>query len=324
MRRITDFGTAAERKGYTYRVAYENYVGRVGGLAVALGIGAALATGWSCPAWADGTAGSAGPSSPGASSSDTVSGSAETQTDPKPGGGAESNDVAAEGDSQSAGDGTGGGIDNQGADGGNDEPTPDVTTEPESVTDSPATDTSTGHRSFTRAAAVVESDLQGKAEVDASPEVEAAGPAEPEAEPTGVAVPPVAETATVPQAVTAAAFVAAAPAAPEETATIIAAVTELADTDLTRSTPGPAAPLQAATVVAALAAVRDELEQTSMLRAASLVSVDEVPALVDDTPNVLVIGVDGTNLSRILANLANANFFGLIQQSTTAAARRPA
>ena len=39
-------------------MAFENYVGRVGGLAIALGIGAAVATGWSCPAWADSTDGS--------------------------------------------------------------------------------------------------------------------------------------------------------------------------------------------------------------------------------------------------------------------------
>ena len=53
-------------------MALENYVGRVGGLAVALGIGAAVATGWNCPAWADTTDGSVKPPA------------ADTQNSPQP------------------------------------------------------------------------------------------------------------------------------------------------------------------------------------------------------------------------------------------------
>jgi Type I phosphodiesterase / nucleotide pyrophosphatase len=40
----------------------------------------------------------------------------------------------------------------------------------------------------------------------------------------------------------------------------------------------------------------------------------------DATPNVLVIGVDGTNLARILADPANVNFVEVMQGGTTAAA----
>ena len=41
--------------------------------------------------------------------------------------------------------------------------------------------------------------------------------------------------------------------------------------------------------------------------------------LADPNPNVLVIGVDGTNLSRILADPENENFFALMNDGTTAA-----
>ncbi|WP_237160846.1 alkaline phosphatase family protein [Mycolicibacterium parafortuitum] len=83
--------------------------------------------------------------------------------------------------------------------------------------------------------------------------------------------------------------------------------------------PAPATPLQGATMLASLAAVRDELERTAARRYGATVA-DAVAQLVDDTPNVLVIGVDGTNLSRVLAHPElTQNFFKLIQGGTTAA-----
>lgn len=70
--------------------------------------------------------------------------------------------------------------------------------------------------------------------------------------------------------------------------------------------------------LAALAAVRDELERNTQRRNAT--SGPQVGISSVDTPNVLVIGVDGVNLSRVLADPANANFFSLIQNSSTAPA----
>ena len=76
-----------------------------------------------------------------------------------------------------------------------------------------------------------------------------------------------------------------------------------------------APPLQAAVAVAALAAVRDELERNTLRRTTTPQAVTTASV---QTKNVLLIGVDGTNLSRVLADPANANFFQLIQQSSTA------
>ncbi|MGE0217990.1 alkaline phosphatase family protein [Mycolicibacterium sp.] len=83
--------------------------------------------------------------------------------------------------------------------------------------------------------------------------------------------------------------------------------------------PAPAAPTQSAALLAMLGAVRDELERSAARRAGAVTA--QASALdADDTPNVLVIGVDGTNLSRVLANPElTTNFFELIKGGTTAA-----
>jgi nucleoside phosphorylase len=61
-------------KRYTYRMPAEAFVGRVGGLAVALGVGAAIVTGWgSGLAWAD---------EPGSSASSATSGTEPAKTKP--------------------------------------------------------------------------------------------------------------------------------------------------------------------------------------------------------------------------------------------------
>jgi hypothetical protein len=87
----------------------------------------------------------------------------------------------------------------------------------------------------------------------------------------------------------------------------------------------------------ALAAVREERRTLTAkaatakaaAAAAQSVSATAVPAAAttsttastaDSTPNVLLIGIDGTNLSKILANPANVNLFALMQGGTTAAA----
>lgn len=81
--------------------------------------------------------------------------------------------------------------------------------------------------------------------------------------------------------------------------------------------PEPGAPpVEAPAALAALAAVRDELERNTLRRNAT--SGPQVGVASAATPNVLVIGVDGANLSRVLADPANVNFFNLIKSSSTA------
>lgn len=79
--------------------------------------------------------------------------------------------------------------------------------------------------------------------------------------------------------------------------------------------PPPAAPLALTTLLTAAAAKRDERLATQRTTVAPQVSA----LAADDTPNVLVIGIDGTNLSKILANQQNTNLFSLMQGGTTAA-----
>ncbi|MCG7597669.1 alkaline phosphatase family protein [Mycobacterium sp. PSTR-4-N] len=79
--------------------------------------------------------------------------------------------------------------------------------------------------------------------------------------------------------------------------------------------PPPAAPLALTTLLTAAAAKRDERTTTQRSTVASQVSA----LAADDTPNVLVIGIDGTNLSKVLANQQNTNLFSLMQGGTTAA-----
>ena len=73
-------------------------------------------------------------------------------------------------------------------------------------------------------------------------------------------------------------------------------------------------------MLAALAAMRDELERNTLRSNANSVGEPFISLVADPTPNVLVIGVDGTNLSRVLADPTNVNFFELIQDGTTAPA----
>lgn len=75
-------------------------------------------------------------------------------------------------------------------------------------------------------------------------------------------------------------------------------------------------PVEAPAALAALGAVRDELERNTLRRNATSGAQAGIASV--DTPNVLVIGVDGTNLSRVLADPTNINFFNLIQGSSTA------
>ena len=103
------------------------------------------------------------------------------------------------------------------------------------------------------------------------------------------------------------------PRAPKKNPTLIKVVSDVVSSLLQPgAAPAPdSPPTQAPVMLAALAAVRDERERNTLRRNATAAIPQAVTALADDTPNVLVIGVDGTNLSRILANTDNPNFFDL-------------
>jgi hypothetical protein len=146
-------------------------------------------------------------------------------------------------------------------------------------------------------------------------------------------------TAAVPTAAVATAATTAQESAttvPQAPVRLVAAIKTKA-VKATRSAQDPVSPDSSTTALVALAAVRDERNRTSLTAksanaaAAQTVSstTDTVSitdtssttvSITDTTPNVLVIGVDGTNLSKILADPANANFFALMQGGTTAPA----
>jgi hypothetical protein len=83
---------------------------------------------------------------------------------------------------------------------------------------------------------------------------------------------------------------------------------------------GERSPIQIPILSAALSLIRNEFDRILGPRIANVGSQQTV-SLVDDPtqPRVLVIGVDGTNLSRILADDYNQNFFELMGDSTTSA-----
>lgn len=83
--------------------------------------------------------------------------------------------------------------------------------------------------------------------------------------------------------------------------------------------PSSGSPFQIPILSAVLSLVRNEFERVFTPRPAKVGSAP-VATQVDPTKqHVLVIGVDGTNLSRILADPENENFLDLMQHSTTAA-----
>ena len=84
--------------------------------------------------------------------------------------------------------------------------------------------------------------------------------------------------------------------------------------------PGNGSPIQLSIFPAMLSLVRNEFERNLLPSNATVASQKSVGLLTDPTQqHVLVIGVDGTNLSRILADDYNQNFFDLMDTGTTAA-----
>ncbi len=111
------------------------------------------------------------------------------------------------------------------------------------------------------------------------------------------------------------------PPVPAPAATLLNVESAVASTGLQPpAEPGPDVPGQAPVMLAALAAARDELERNAQRSNANAVTPSVLSVAADPSPNVLVIGVDGTNLSRVLDDPTNVNFFELIQVGTTAPA----
>jgi len=119
-----------------------------------------------------------------------------------------------------------------------------------------------------------------------------------------------------------------APVVPQQPPTLVSFVTNLVAAVLQPFlSPGTGQPIFASLLWGVLSAVRNEIERVLFPRTAPVAAqqtvsqIDPTPnsLLADPTPNVLVIGVDGTNLSRILADPENENFFALMNQGTTAA-----
>jgi len=119
---------------------------------------------------------------------------------------------------------------------------------------------------------------------------------------------------------TAAAVTALAPVVAPRPQTLVTAIADFVDA-LFRPllNPSSGSPFQIPILSAVLSLVRNEFERVFVPRPARVGS-PPVATQVDPTKqHVLVIGVDGTNLSRILDDAENENFLDLVQHSTTAA-----
>jgi hypothetical protein len=121
------------------------------------------------------------------------------------------------------------------------------------------------------------------------------------------------------------------PVVPQQGSTLVSVISDLVAAVLNPLlSPGNGSPIQIPILSAMLSMVRDELERFSQPRSTTWASQQTVALLTDPSvqpsavidptkQHVLVIGVDGTNLSRILADDDNVNFFALMDDSTTAA-----
>ena len=290
-------------------MGHASHIGRVGALAVTLGVGWAVA---SAPgvAYADTTSDASQSASDTQSSSSTTKSRNSETTGAASGTGAGGQVGGAQQDSDTKSDDES--ADDADTDSGNsgaayrDDAAADAAADDDddddAVTDDgTADDEAAGRPTKSRGATTPTSDPAGEAAQDSG-----AAP--------GASAPPT--TTTPAGATTPATTTPAAAAKPTLVSLISDAVTALLTP---RRDPTPASPLQGATMLASLAAARDELERNA-LRRNGITGAQAVSALDASTPNVLVIGVDGTNLRRILATLGNESYlFKLIQDSTTAA-----
>ncbi len=347
-------------------MGYARYVGRVGALAVTLGVGLAMAntpgiayaqpSGSSSAATDSSSTGKSSPttrkSSTGAdkesSGSDTASkgseGAAPPDSDPKsPAGSAESspNDTGDDGEDAAEGDDVEetnkgrGDQDALSADTGG--PRDDVTVQDSASNDSADQRLSSGHSAHVvvpHVSDAVEPSVTSAVEHSSRP-----GGTRPQMRITNaVAGPPTqslsanistnAVTTPATASTTSAAATTSAPSEPPQPSTMVNVVSDLVAAVLQPlMSPGTGSPLPASLLVGLLSAVRNEIERMLFRRTApvasqySVTQLDPTPdsELADPAPNVLLIGVDGTNLSRILADDENDNFFALMNDGTTGA-----
>ncbi|HEY6574456.1 MAG TPA: alkaline phosphatase family protein [Mycobacterium sp.] len=355
-------------------MGYARYIGRVGALAVTLGVGMAMA---STPgiAYADPSAGastsSGDSSSTSASDSSSAPSSASSSSSKKSSAGTDgaSTDASARTDSpasdrkpatQQADEST---ADSEDADDVADDVTPDTaaadydtaddddTAPVASDDDTPPADTtqaeddrslktpangdSAHQRVVSRSANVHRSARAATTDVDSR--VTATDEVEPERQTVSVAAvadPPARQSfarssaqARMTSATTLTSAVPA-PSVPQQPKTVLNLVSDFVAAVL-QPLLGPVrgTPIQIPILTAALSLVRNEFERIFAPRKANVASQQNVSLLTDPSPSVdsstqhvLVIGVDGTNLSRILADPANDNFLELMGTSTTAAA----
>jgi hypothetical protein len=363
-------------------MGYARYIGRVGALAVTLGVGAAMASGpgvayaepsssmsstsdssttgksSSTTGKSSSTTGkaSSGTASSGsdAASQDGPDGKGVSSSDPTPPSGATDRSTASTDDDGDDGEGTakGDGAEEQNNGGGDEETPPAEGDEDTSSKDAvPAQDDVSVQKSASIDSAKEQvsnrhavSALAPHASGDVEPSVTAvAGQSSPSRgsqmrTTRAAAYPPaqgfsanasaVAVTTAATTSTTSFAAAASAPAAPQQRPTLVSVVSDLVAAVLRPlMSPGPWSPIQPTLLLGVLSAVRNEIERALFRRTAPVASqytvaqLDATPNSVpaDPTPNVLVIGVDGTNLSRILADDRNQNFFDLMEDSTTAA-----
>jgi hypothetical protein len=113
--------------------------------------------------------------------------------------------------------------------------------------------------------------------------------------------------------------------APQPRPTLVSVVTDFIDAVMrSMQNLGNGSPLQMPTLTAALLLVRNEFERALAPRTTNVVTQQSVTALEDPPApvvatetHVLVIGVDGANLSRILADPENEHFRALMDTGTT-------
>ncbi|MCH9666329.1 MAG: alkaline phosphatase family protein [Actinomycetia bacterium] len=302
-------------------MGYAKHIGRVGGLAITLGVGVALA---SAPGVANADTSSS--SSTSVSASTTTATTTATGRDSASPGGAATNDAPTSDvgmSSESADEST---TDNSAA---NDEDTASLA-DAQAEEDAVAAEDSVGGRSADRHSTQGRTDAEGLSRPEDSSDAESALALEAElsAEPaeTVERAPdmftnaPVDSAEAPPTASPVATELAESEPPAQAQRSAVVDVASVPDSSGQQPLePSPEAPMGAPMMLAALAAVRDELERSAVRRDAT-VATSQTQALADPTPNVLVIGVDGTNLSRVLDDPANVNFFELIQTGTTAPA----
>lgn len=293
-------------------MGYARYIGRVGALAITLGVGVALAS-------APGVAYAAPSSSSSASDSSPSTTTTSRDTAPKDvAGGSDSTEDSAEESSMDADTST----DVDAASPADDE----AEQESDSVQDAFSSSSADRHGS-NRSTRAQTPDLANDADdfSESDDSVDSADLESPVAVDTRLsAESDEASSDALSVAVTPASSPVASvstPPAPAPRSAVVNVDAAVASTGLRPAVkPVPEAPTQAPMMLAALGAVRDELERSALRSNATVATPQALALAADPSPNVLVIGVDGTNLSRVLADPANVNFFELIQDGTTAPA----